>query len=219
MSTPLNTQQIRTYLIDDHNAVRQAVATMIAAAADIEVVGQSDDVHTGIADVLRLTPQVVLLDLKLPGMSGLAAVSEILRQSPDVRIVIFTMYDNPAYVWETINAGAAGYLLKNASTEELLRAIRAVAGGGGYLQAEVTMPVLKRVAHDARSSQTRRTLSAREVQILECLADGLSNKTVAHRFGLSEETVKSHLRSLYEKLGASDRAHAVSIALRQRLIE
>lgn len=214
----MNTQ-IRTYLIDDHNAVRQAVATMIQAADDIEVVGQSDDVHTGIADVTRLTPQVVLLDLKLPGMSGLAAVSEILRQAPDVRIVIFTMYDNPAYVWETINAGAAGYLLKNASTEELLRAIRAVAGGGGYLQAEVTMPVLKRVAHDARSSQTRRSLSAREIQILECLADGLSNKTVAHRFGLSEETVKSHLRSLYEKLGASDRAHAVSIALRQRLIE
>ena len=213
------TPQIRTYLIDDHNAVRQAVATMIETAADIEVVGQSDDVHAGIADVTRLAPQVVLLDLKLPGMSGLAAVSEILRQAPDVRIVIFTMYDNPAYVWETINAGAAGYLLKNASTEELLRAIRAVAGGGGYLQAEVTMPVLKRVAHDARSSQTRRSLSAREVQILECLADGLSNKTVAHRFGLSEETVKSHLRSLYEKLGASDRAHAVSIALRQRLIE
>lgn len=210
---------IRTYLIDDHNAVRQAVATMIAAAEDIEVVGQSDDVHTGIADVTRLTPQVVLLDLKLPGMSGLAAVSEILRQAPDVRIVIFTMYDNPAYVWETINAGAAGYLLKNASTEELLRAIRAVASGAGYLQAEVTMPVLKRVAHDARSSATRRSLSAREVQILECLADGLSNKTVAHKFGLSEETVKSHLRSLYEKLGASDRAHAVSIALRQRLIE
>jgi DNA-binding NarL/FixJ family response regulator len=211
--------RVRTYLIDDHNAVRQAVATMIAAAEDIEVVGQSEDVHAGINDVKQLLPHVLLLDLKLPGMSGLAAVSEILKHAPATRIIVFTMYDNPAYVWETINAGAAGYLLKNASTEELLRAIRAVAGGAGYLQAEVTMPLLKRVAHDARSSDTRQSLSARETQILECLADGLSNKAIAHRFTLSEETVKSHLRSLYDKLGASDRAHAVSIALRQRIIE
>ncbi len=211
--------RIRTYLIDDHNAVREAVATMIAAAADIEVVGQSADVHEGIADVVRTRPKVVLLDLKLPGMSGLTAVSEILRQAPDTRIVVFTMYDNPAYVWETINAGAAGYLLKNASTEELLHAIRSVARGGGYLQAEVTMPVLRRVAHDARSSDSRKSLTTRETQILLSLADGASNKTIAHQLSLREETVKSHLRSLYDKLGASDRAHAVSIALRQRLIE
>lgn len=213
------TDRIKTYLIDDHNAVRQAVATMIETAPDIEVVGQTDDIRNGLEEIRQIQPNVLLLDLKLPGMSGMTAVPEILRQTPGVKIIIFTMYDNPAYVWETVNAGAAGYLLKNASTDELLRAIRAVANGAGYLQAEVTMPVLKRVAHDARSSQSRRSLSTRETQILECLADGLSNKTVAHRLKLSEETIKSHLRSLYEKLGAADRAHAVSIALRQRLIE
>lgn len=213
------TERIRIYLVDDHNAVRQAVATMIMSAPDIEVVGQTDNVHQGIAEIETLMPRVVLLDLKLPGMSGLAAVSEIIDRAPDARIVVFTMYDNPAYVWETINAGAAAYLLKNASTEELLRAIRAVAAGGGYLQAEVTMPVLRRVAHDARSSDTRQLLTARETQILLCVSDGLSNKVIAHHLSLSEETVKFHLRSLYEKLGASDRAHAVSISLRQRLIE
>jgi DNA-binding NarL/FixJ family response regulator len=129
------------------------------------------------------------------------------------------MFDNPAFVWETINAGAAGYLLKTASKEELLRAIRAVAEGAGYLQAAVTMPVLKRVAHDARSLGSRRDLTPRERHVLEALAEGQSNKEIAQRLSLSEETVKSHLRSLYEKLGAADRAHAVSIALRQRLIE
>lgn len=210
---------IRTYLIDDHTAVRQAVATMLETADDIQVVGQAGDVRTGVAAVAVLRPDVVLLDLKLPGMGGLSAIPQIQQVATHSKIVVFTMYDNPAFVWETVNAGAAGYLLKTASREELLQAIRAVASGAGYLQAAVTMPVLRRVAHDARSSASRRSLTQRELQILEALADGLPNKTIAHQLSLSEETVKSHLRSMYDKLGAADRAHAVSIALRQRLIE
>jgi DNA-binding NarL/FixJ family response regulator len=210
---------IRTYLIDDHNAVRQAVAAMLEGSDDIDVVGQAENVRAGVADVVAIRPDVVLLDLKLQGQGGLSAIPLIQASAPASRIIVFTMYDNPAYVWETINSGAAGYLLKTASKDELLHAIRAVAGGAGYLQAAVTMPVLKRLAHDARSAGSRRNLSQRELQILEALADGLSNKTIAHRLTLSEETVKSHLRNLYEKLGAADRAHAVSIALRQRLIE
>jgi DNA-binding NarL/FixJ family response regulator len=138
---------------------------------------------------------------------------------PAIRIIVFTMYDNPAYVWETVNAGASGYLLKSASKDELIRAVRAVAAGAGYLQAEVTMPLLKRFAQDARTTDARHALTLREMQILERLADGDANKTIASRFAVTEETVKSHLKNLYEKLGASDRAHAVAIALRQRLIE
>lgn len=211
---------IRTYLIDDHQAVRQAVAAMLQGAnQDIEIVGQSDEARTGIQEVLALRPDVVIIDLKLPGMSGLSAIAELGRELPGVRIIVFTMYDNPAYVRETINAGASGYLLKSASKDELIRAVRAVAAGAGYLQAEVTMPLLKRFAHDARTSDARGSLTLREMQILECLADGQANKTIANRFSVTEETVKSHLKNLYEKLGASDRAHAVAIALRQRLIE
>ena len=210
---------IRTYLVDDHNAVRQAVATMLEAAEDIVVVGQAEDTRTAVADVITLRPDIVLLDLQLVGSGGMAAIPELLGCAPNCKIIVFTMYDNPAFVWETVNLGAAGYLLKTASKDELLQAIRAVASGAGYLQAAVTMHVLKRVAHDARSSGSRRTLTQREVQVLEALAAGLPNKIIAHRLELSEETIKSHLRSLYEKLGAADRAHAVSIALRQRLIE
>ncbi|MEP7245804.1 MAG: response regulator transcription factor [Gammaproteobacteria bacterium] len=210
---------IRTYLIDDHNAVRQSVATMLETSDDIRVVGQAEELATGVIEVTAMRPDVVLLDLKLPGKGGLASIPDLFAGAPNCKIVVFTMYDNPAFVWETVNAGAAGYLLKTASKEELLHAIRSVASGAGYLQAAVTMPVLKRVAHDARSSGSRRNLSPRELQILESLSDGLSNKTIAYQLTLSEETVKSHLRSLYEKLGAADRAHAVSIALRQRLIE
>ncbi len=210
---------IRTYLVDDHNAVRQSVAAMLETSEEICVVGQAADAETALVQIATLRPDVVLLDLKLPGRGGLASIPEILQCSPKSRVIVFTMYDNPAFVWETVNSGAAGYLLKTAAKEELLLAIRAVANGAGYLQSAVTMPVLKRVAHDARSSGSRRDLSPRERQILEFLAEGHSNKLIAHQLSVSEETIKSHLRSLYEKLGAADRAHAVSIALRQRLIE
>jgi DNA-binding NarL/FixJ family response regulator len=212
--------KIRICLIDDHLAVRQAVAVMLEAAGQgFEVVGQSDDAETGIAELLRLKPDVAIIDLKMPGMSGLSAIAKISSVVPATRSIVFTMYDNPAYVWETINAGASGYLLKSASKDELVRAVRAVFAGSGYLQAEVTMPLLKRFAHDARTTEARKLLTLREMQILECLAEGESNKGIGRRFCLGEETVKTHLRNLYEKLGASDRAHAVAIALRQRLIE
>lgn len=213
------TSKIQVYLIDDHNAVRQSVAAMLETTDQIEVAGQNHDAAEAIAEIRSLRPKVVLLDLKMAGMSGLTAIPQILQHSPGSRIIVFTMYDNPAYVWETINAGASGYLLKNASKEELVRAIVAVSSGAGYLQAEVTMPLLKRFAQDARTIDTRNALTLREMQILECLADGQSNKMIANQFGISEQTVKSHLKNLYDKLGASDRAHAVAIALRQRLIE
>lgn len=210
---------IRTYLIDDHHAVRQAVATMLASVEGIDIVGQSGDAASGLAEIATLRPDVVILDLKMPGLSGLAAISRILEIDPAIRIAVFSMYDNPAYVWETINAGASAYLLKTATRDELIRAVNAVATGGGYLQAEVTMPLLKRFASDARNAKARMTLTLREMQILECLADGLTNKEIAIRLVLSEETVKSHVKNVYEKLGVSDRAHAVAIALRQSIIE
>jgi len=209
----------RVYLVDDHNVLRQGVAAMLDAEADIEVVGQAGDGVTALAEVARIQPAIVIVDLKMPGMSGLAAIARLREVQPGLGIVVFTMYDNPAYVWESMNAGARGYLLKNATREELLRAVRAVAGGGGFLQAEVTLPLLKRLAHDARSEDGRRALTLRELQILEALAEGQSNKGIAAALGITEDTVKTHLKNLYDKLGATDRAHAVAIALRQQLIE
>ncbi len=210
---------VTTYLIDDHNAVRQAVATMLASEDGIEIVGQSCEVTIGLEEIRMLRPRVVLLDLRMPGVSGLSAISRILQIDTKIRIVIFSMYANPAYVWETISAGASGYLLKTASREDMVRAIFAVSQGSGYLQAEVTMPLLKRFAHDARTTASKSSLTLREMQILECLADGLANKEIAIRLEIGEETVKSHAKNIYDKLGASDRAHAVAIALRQSLIE
>ena len=181
-------KKITTYLIDDHHVLRQAVVEMLEAEEDIVVVGQSGDARTGIGEIERLRPDVAVLDLKMPGMGGLAAIGEILKSAPRTGIIIFTMYDNPAYVWETTNAGASGYVLKSASKEDLLRAVRAVHAGAGYLQAEVTKPLLRRLAQDARSAGQKATLTSRELQVLECLAEGQSNKVIAYTLSITELT-------------------------------
>ena len=209
----------RIYLIDDHHVLRQAIATMLEAEGDLVIVGQSGEGRTAINEITELKPDLAIVDLKMPGMGGLAVIGEISRAVPKMGIIVFSMYDNPAYVWEATNAGASGYVLKSAGKDDLLRAIRAVRSGAAYLQAEVTKPLLQRLAQDACEQGRKGLLSAREVQVLECLSDGQSNKVIASSLAISEDTVKAHLKSLYEKLGATDRAHAVAIALRQQLIE
>jgi DNA-binding NarL/FixJ family response regulator len=210
----------RVFLIDDHHVLRQAVARMLDQESDIAVVGQAGDAASGIKamEALLPYPEIVVIDLKMPGQSGMSAIAEIMAAHPETKIIVFTMYDNPGYVWSTMNAGARGYLLKSASGADLLRAVRSIASGGAYLQAEITMPLLKRLAQDARTADDRGALSVREMHILEALADGKSNKAIAKTLSITEETVKSHLKKIYEKLGAADRAHAVAIALRQQLI-
>jgi DNA-binding NarL/FixJ family response regulator len=162
---------------------------------------------------------VAIVDLKMPGMTGLLAIPEILKASPKTSILVFTMYNNPAYVYEAMHAGASGYVLKSSTKEELLRAIRAIRQGAGFLQAEVTKPLLRRLALDAKLDAERSNLTLREIQILELLSEGKSNKEIAALLSISDETVKTHLKRLYDKLGAADRAQAVAIALRQNLIE
>jgi DNA-binding NarL/FixJ family response regulator len=210
---------IRVLLIDDHTVLRQAVRVMLDAEADIEVVGEAGDGREGIDQAVRLKPDVTIVDLKMPGMPGLAAIPEILAGAPATAVVVFTMYNSPVYVYEAMNAGASGYVLKSASREELLRAVRAVHRGGGFLQAEVTKPLLRRFAADAKLDTERLNLTLREIQILEFLSEGKSNKEIAAVLSISDETVKTHLKRLYDKLGASDRAQAVAIALRQSIIE
>jgi DNA-binding NarL/FixJ family response regulator len=155
----------------------------------------------------------------MPGLPGLATIPEILAVSPRTGVIVFTMYNNASYVHEAMHAGASGYVLKSATKEELLRAVRAVHSGAGFLQAEVTKPLLHRLAAEAKRAGGAGTLSLREIEVLELLAQGKSNKAIGQVLTISEETVKTHLKRLYEKLGAADRAQAVAIALRQHIIE
>ena len=190
---------------------------MLSAEADVSVVGQSGDAHSALDAIARERPDIAIVDLRLPGMNGLAAIKEIRARAPDIGIIVFTMYDNPAYIHESINLGAAGYVLKSASKSDLLRAVRAVFNNGTYFPAEITQPLLSRLVQQAKAGDE--TLTPRELQVLEFLAEGRSSKQIANSLAISEATVKGHLKNLYDKLGASDRAHAVAIALRQRIID
>lgn len=210
---------IRVYLVDDHTVVRQSVRVMLEAEPDLVVVGEAGEGRAGVRGIAATLPAVAIVDLKMPGLPGIAAIPEILAASPRTGIIVFTMYDNASYVHEAMHAGASGYVLKSASKEELVRAVRAVHAGAGFLQAEVTKPLLRRLAADARSAGSAATLTLREIEVVELLAQGKSNKAIGQILGIAEETVKTHLKRLYEKLGAADRAQAVAIALRQQLID
>jgi len=210
---------IRVFLIDDHTVVRQAVRVMLETEADIVVVGEAGDGRAGAAGVAATRPDVAIVDLKMPGTSGIGVIPALLEAAPDTAVVVFTMYNNPVYVYEATHAGASGYVLKSASKDDLIRAVRAVHAGAGFLQDEVTKPLLRRLALEAKAGADRTSPSLREVQVLERLCEGNTNKEIAHALAISEETVKTHLKRLYEKLGVSDRAQAVAIALRQQLID
>lgn len=210
---------LRIYLVDDHTVVRQSVRVMLEAEDDMLVVGEAGEGRTGVRGIAASKPDVAIVDLKMPGMPGLAAIPEILNASPRTGVIVFTMYNNASYVHEAMHAGASGYVLKSATKDDLLRAVRAVHAGAGFLQAEVTKPLLRRLAVDAKLAGGHAALSLREIEVLELLAEGNSNKAIGQVLTISEETVKTHLKRLYEKLGAADRAQAVAIALRQQLID
>jgi DNA-binding NarL/FixJ family response regulator len=209
----------RIYLVDDHTVLREAVRVMLETEPDLEIVGEAGDGDAAVRGIRETKPDLAIVDLKMPGRGGLSILPDVLAVSPATAILVFTMYDSPSYVYEAMNAGAAGYVLKNVSRDELLRAVRAVVRGGGFLQAEVTRPLLKRLATEARSDTGGAPLTARELEVLERLAEGKTNREIAEAIRVSEETVKAHLKKLYDKLGAADRAQAVAIALRQNLID
>lgn len=209
----------RVVLLDDHTAVRQAIRSVLAAESDVQVVGDTGELAEAIRLAETTAPNVVVLDLKLPGTSGIEVVRRFRAALPGPAIVVFSMHGSSQYVYSAMHAGAAAYVLKSAEWSELLQAIRAAARGGRFLQGEVTRPLLERLAFEARSRPGAEPLTPREIGVLECVAEGMSNKEVAARFGISEETVKTHLKHLYDKLGVADRAQAVAVALRQQVIE
>lgn len=209
---------VRLMLVDDHNVLREGLRFMLRAERDLEIVAEASGGSEALTLLEGSLPDVILLDVKMPNLGGLEVLRQIRSRWPDLAVLILTMYDDPEYVEEALEAGASGYLLKSVGREELVRAVRAVASGSGYLQAEITRPVLERFARDVPAPHGVR-LSPRETDVLRLLADGSSNRQIARHLGIGEATVKGYLRSLFEKLGASDRAHAVALALRSRLID
>ncbi|WP_232495861.1 response regulator [Novosphingobium kaempferiae] len=202
---------IRVLIVDDHPFLRDGIATLIERQPDMAVAGEAGDGSEGIARFAELAPDVVLMDLQMPGISGLEAIEAIRGRSPDARILVLTTYPGDAQVVRCIQAGAAGYLLKNGIRKELLDAIRMVHTGRPALSPEIV--------HDLAAHALDEPLSDRELEVLRLVAEGHANKEIAWRLDLSIDTIKAHLKRAFEKLGVDDRTHAVTVAIRRGFIE
>ncbi len=209
---------MRVVIADDHRVVRDGLRWMLAEAADVEVVGEASDGTELLGLLEDVDADVVLLDVSMPGVSGLDALEELQRVGAGVQVIMLSMHDKPVYVKRAIELGAAGYLLKSAGRDEVLRALRTVHGGDAYIQGEVTGPLLRSVVADAAGEAPLR-LSARQVEVLTLVSQGAENKQIATALGVSEATVKTYLKSIFARLDVRSRAEAVAVGLREGLIE
>lgn len=204
---------IGVFLVDDHEVVREGLRRMLERCPDIDVVGEAGTSREALAGVAATRPDVVLLDLSLRGEQGLDVLDALRRQDAPPAVLILTVHDDEELVRRAARGGARGYVLKHTSLGELAAAIRRVAAGGTSYDQEVVGALL---GDDARSDVA---LTPRELDVLRLLAAGLTNRDIGARLFLSPETVKTHLQSLYRKLGAEGRAHAVAVALRRGYLE
>jgi len=210
MTTP-----IRIVVADDHPIVRGGLVALLSAADDIEVVGEASDGEMAVRLALESLPDLVLMDLRMPGIDGDVSTARILSAQPGIRVVVLTTYESDDSILRAIEAGASGYLLKAAPQEEILAGIRSVARGEVALAPSIAALLVRRV----RAPQTRSvTLSDRETQVLALVAAGMSNRTIAAELFVSEATVKTHLLHTFEKLGVSDRTRAVTLAMERGLL-
>jgi DNA-binding NarL/FixJ family response regulator len=205
---------IRLLIADDHPVVRDGLSGMFATDPAFEVVGEAADGAEAIRLAASLTPDVILMDLRMPGMDGVTAITGLARAGSTARVLVLTTYDSDSYVLPAIEAGATGYLLKDAPRSELLRAVRAAANREAVLSPSVAARLMNRV----RTSNPSGPLSRREHEVLTWVAAGATNREVATRLLISEATVKTHLLNTYAKLGVSDRAAAVAEAFNRGLL-
>jgi DNA-binding NarL/FixJ family response regulator len=206
---------IRVLVVDDHPIVRQGLIAALGDEPDLEVVGSAGSAEEALALAERLRPDVALLDLELPGVGGVEAIPRFTVASPNTGILVFTAYDTDERVFGAIRSGAKGYLLKGAAAEEIARAVRAVHAGGSYLEPRVAA---KLVADVRAPRRTWGELSDRERAVLRLVAQGLPNKQIARALTITERTVKFHLASAFNKLGADNRAQAVALASQRGLL-
>jgi DNA-binding NarL/FixJ family response regulator len=213
---------IRVLVADDQEMVRVGFRMILAGENDLEVVGDAGDGRDAVEQVLRLTPDVVLMDIRMPVLDGLAATTRIRESGSATRVVILTTFDEDAYVYDALAAGASAFLLKDAPAAHLVEAIRTVAAGQAMLAPTVTRRLIEQFAHrrrDPGQDELVARLSEREHDVLRLMADGLSNGEIAGALFLSEATVKTHVGRILAKLGARDRVQAVITAFRSGFMD
>ena len=203
--------RIRILLADDHPLLRDGVAGLVADQPDMELVAEASSGQEAIIQFRKQTPDITLLDLQMPEMNGIDAIVAIREEFPDARIIVLTTYSGDAQILRALKAGAQAYLLKSALRRELLDSIRLVHKGKKRIAPEVAARLAEHAADES--------LSSREVEVLRLIASGKANKLIASDLAITEETVKGHVKNILSKLAASDRTHAVTIALKRGIIE
>ncbi|MEX2211186.1 MAG: response regulator transcription factor [Gaiellaceae bacterium] len=211
MADSENGPEITCLIVDDHEVVREGLRLSLSRSPHIRVIGEAADGATAVALTQRRRPDVVIMDVRMPGMDGLEATRQIIEAMPDAAVLMFTAYSERSLLSRSLESGAKGYILKEAPHATLLRAIEKVAAGEPYVDPALMPALLTKEREDM--------LTGREREILQLLADGMSNADVAGKLFISQETVKSHVRHILSKLEADTRTHAVAIALRDAIIE
>ncbi len=204
-------EPITCLIVDDHEVVREGLRLSLSRSENIRVVGEASDGQAAVTLAKRRKPNVVILDVRMPGMDGLAAAKEITTDVPETAVLMFTAFAERSLLTRGLESGAKGYILKEAPHQTIVRAIQKVADGDGYVDPAL-MPAFL-------TKERENMLTAREREILQLLADGMSNADVAAKLFISQETVKSHVRHILSKLEADTRTHAVAIALRTAIID
>ena len=200
----------RVLIVDDHAILRMGLASLLSSKKDIEVVGDAANGPEGIRRAIELKPDVVMMDLMMPGMGGAEATARLLEKAPDAKVLIITTFDTSDGIDRALKAGARGAIMKNCDFEELVDALRTVASGGSYIAPDV-----KRLFSNDPPAIT---LSPRQREMLQSIARGLSNPDIAKQFGISIYVVKEHIAALFAKIGAANRSEAVAIAMRKNLL-
>lgn len=211
-------EQIKIIIADDHPVVREGLIAMLGRQPDFKVVGEAKDGAEAVEMARRLEPDVVLMDLRMPGMDGVEAMRQIRSTNPGIKFIILTTYSDDEYIFSGIEAGARAYLLKDAPREELFKAIRAVHRGESLIQPVVASKLIDRFAELSRRAPLGEQLTERELEILQLMAKGAANKEISRELSISESTVKTHISNIFQKLGVNDRTEAVTQALKKGII-
>jgi DNA-binding NarL/FixJ family response regulator len=208
----------RVLLVEDHVVVRQGIKALLADEPDIEVIGEADNGREALEYVAQLRPDVVLMDISMPGLNGIEATRQIKQAYPEVKVVVLSMHSNEEYVFQVLRAEASGYVLKQADSSEVLTAIRAALSGGSFLSPPISRTVIDdyvRRAEARGQAKELDLLSSREREVLQLLAEGLSNREIAAQLSISVKTVETHRSNMMNKLGVGNKTELIKYALRK----